>query len=87
MDADPPMDTVKDVVTALGGRRAVADLCQVTYTAVSNWCSWNAFPKRLHYVLFRECQGRGIKLAGEFFDQHSSAEDRPEPQTSGSAAS
>lgn len=45
--------TVSDVVAALGGRHAVASRCEVSYSAVSNWCVWNAFPKRLYLALAR----------------------------------
>lgn len=64
----PTAQTVATVVEALGGRHAVAELCLVTYKAVSNWIAWNRFPERLHLKISRECERRGIKLPDDFFE-------------------
>lgn len=48
--------SVKSIVEALGGRPAVASLCGVGYTAVSNWIAWNRFPARHHLPISRACE-------------------------------
>lgn len=67
MDGEPP--SVKAVVTALGGRRAVASLCGVGYTAVSNWIAWNRFPARHHLAISRAIAPQGIDAPDELFEQ------------------
>lgn len=51
---------VRDVVKALGGHQATADLFEVTVPAVSNWIAADAFPARLHLRVLRECEAKGI---------------------------
>jgi phosphoglycolate phosphatase-like HAD superfamily hydrolase len=61
--------TVERVIDQLGGRHVVAARYDVTYTAVGNWCAWDAFPPRLHLRIAQDCQRAGIKLAPEFFER------------------
>jgi hypothetical protein len=65
MSKSPP--SVAEIVEALGGRRAVAKLCGVTYNAVANWCAWNAFPSRVHLVIYDECQKVGLDVPTRYF--------------------
>lgn len=60
--------TVSDIVDALGGRSAVAELCEVTYNAVCNWIAWNAFPQRVHLRISRACKERRIQLPEQLFE-------------------
>jgi hypothetical protein len=56
------MDTVDDLITALGGTTAVAVLLAVRPSAVSNWRRLNSLPPRL-FVRFRKiCAENGIAL-------------------------
>lgn len=52
--------TVTEVVKALGGDQAVAEMFDVGKTAVINWRSWNRFPAKCHLRVLRECAARGI---------------------------
>lgn len=51
---------VSEVIDALGGNKAVAEMFGVGVSAVSNWRSWNKFPPRLHLRVLRECEARGL---------------------------
>lgn len=53
---------VSDVIAAMGGNKAVAELFGVGVTAVSNWRKWNRFPPRLHLRVLRECEARGLEF-------------------------
>ncbi len=60
--------TVESIVEQLGGRNAVAELCNVTYNAVSNWCAWDAFPRRVHLEISRACREKKIDVPESLFD-------------------
>lgn len=64
-----PVATVTDLVVALGGRRTVAKLCNVGYSAVSNWCGWNKLPDRVRFTLYREAERRGLTVAPQVFGE------------------
>ena len=56
------MKTVSDVIDSLGGTTKAAAILGVGPSAVSNWKATGEFPARLHFVIFRECERRGIKI-------------------------
>lgn len=62
------LEQVAQVVDALGGNAAVAELTGVGPSAVSNWKSWDRFPPRVHHRLFRECERRGLQVNPRLFD-------------------
>lgn len=43
--------TVRSVISALGGHKAVAELCGVTEKAVWNWVSAERFPARTFFTM------------------------------------
>jgi hypothetical protein len=45
------LHTVNDVVKAIGGRKAVAELTGVTRKAVYVWVDQSAFPSKIYMVL------------------------------------
>lgn len=75
--------TVEQVVNLLGqhfrsepaanSRTVMAARYNVTYKAVSNWCSWGAFPQRLHLKIAQDCQAASITLPADFFDTQGNA--------------
>lgn len=65
MNEVPP--SVSEIVDALGGRRAVGDICGVGYNAVANWCAWNQFPLAAHLALSNACAEKGIMLPDALF--------------------
>lgn len=62
------MMTVDDVIDALGGTLAVAELFGVGRTAVVNWRTFGKFPARLHYRLAKVCAERGVALDERLLD-------------------
>lgn len=57
---DKPL-TVPEVIEALGGTAAVAELFDVTPPAVSNWKAEGKFPPSRHLEIYEICQERGIR--------------------------
>jgi hypothetical protein len=53
---------VDRVIAALGGRKAVADLCGVGDTALSNWKREGKFPDRLHHKIWIACANAGFSI-------------------------
>ena len=47
------LKTTRDVIEALGGVRAVADLCGVGYTAAHNWQQQGYFSRATYPLLIR----------------------------------
>lgn len=45
------LHTVKDVIHALGGRKAASELAGVTIRGVAEWRTQNAFPSRLYFLI------------------------------------
>jgi hypothetical protein len=73
------LETVAQVVEALGRhyrtdpeqspRVAVAERYEVTYKAVGNWCSWNAFPERLHFKIAKDCEQAQLAIPADLFER------------------
>lgn len=55
--------TANDVIDALGGTGATAEIFGVQPSAVSNWRAADAFPQRLYFHVWEVCQERGIDWA------------------------
>lgn len=53
--------TVSEVIDALGGTLAAAEIFGVTMPAVSNWRAEGKFPPARHLQVYEICQERGIK--------------------------
>lgn len=60
------LTTASDVIDALGGTQAVADLLAVGASAISNYRR-QGFPARVHFKLARICQQRGLDVAEAVF--------------------
>lgn len=55
------LETQRDVITALGGIQAVADLTGRGYSAVGNWHSGHQkFPANTFKFFVRELEARGL---------------------------
>lgn len=54
------MQTVREIVRALGGPSAVAAELHLGVSAVSNWSKREAIPREHHLRLWRLAQERGI---------------------------
>lgn len=52
--------TDSEVIDALGGTKKVADMFEVSSTAVSNWRE-RGFPGRIEARIWHECKARSIK--------------------------
>jgi hypothetical protein len=59
-------ETAADVIQALGGNRAVAVLCGVGYSAVSNY-KRAGFPPRVHHILYLACREAGVRTGPNVF--------------------
>jgi hypothetical protein len=55
--------TVSEIIAALGGNRAVASLCDVGASAVSNWKAHGKFPERVHFRIYRACKENDIAIS------------------------
>jgi hypothetical protein len=55
-----PLNTVRDVIKALGGTKVAAELCGVSDNAISNWRSWNRMPAHSFPIVSRELLNRGL---------------------------
>lgn len=60
MVMDQPLQTTTDVLDALGGSAAVAEMMGLANNAVSNWKKRETFPPKTHLVLMRELKARGL---------------------------
>ncbi|MBB4268185.1 carph-isopro domain-containing protein [Roseospira visakhapatnamensis] len=54
--------SVNAVIDGFGGTNAMAEVCGVRASAVSNWRRTGRFPARLHLLLLSEAAQRGIDL-------------------------
>lgn len=65
----PVVESVKDVVAKLGGRQAVAELCDVTDKAIHNWIAWDALPPRLpvYRTMTSAAERVGFVIAEQLF--------------------
>ena len=57
------VQTILDVVEALGGRRATAEIVSVTPAAVTNWLRAQRFPARTYVTLQTALETRGFNRA------------------------
>jgi hypothetical protein len=61
------LHSTEDVIEALGGIRAVAQLMNVGITAVHNWRSWNEFPPRTYLVLTNKLERIGLRAPAKLW--------------------
>jgi DNA-binding transcriptional regulator YdaS (Cro superfamily) len=61
------INTVADLIEALGGTTATAKLCGVKPPAVSNWKKIGQLPARFFLPVMELCQSRGIEVNRELF--------------------
>lgn len=59
---------VSDFIDALGGTSAVARLCDVGKSAVSNWRAAERIPARFGLFFFRVCEDRDIAFSQDWFE-------------------
>ena len=57
-----PIETVKELVSAFGGRSDFAKFLKVVPTAVSNMVADRHIPRGYHLEIYLECKRRGIPL-------------------------
>lgn len=55
------LETAAEVMDALGGNAAVADLTGSRATAVSNWRSFGKFPAKFYVLMTDELRRRGLR--------------------------
>lgn len=72
---------MKDVISALGGTKEVAELCDVSTNAVSNWRSWNRLPAHSFPIISRELLKRGLTAEISLFNFDRKKSDRQEEVT------
>jgi hypothetical protein len=60
-DGNHCLISTKDVIDALGGISAVADLTGRKYSAASNWPNFTKFPANTYLVLTRALAARGLR--------------------------
>ncbi len=65
------METVAQLINALGGDTVVAQLTGVRNSAVRNWRMYGAFPPRLAIRLKRAAEARGLEAPDELFREGS----------------
>ena len=54
------LKTTTEVIEALGGIQATADIAKTTYSNAANWNSWlDYFPPKFHPAMTRELARRG----------------------------
>ncbi len=64
--ADDNVQTVDDLIKALGGTGTVAAFCGVKPSAVSNW-KQRGFPPSQHYRISKEAERRGLSVDESLF--------------------
>lgn len=55
------LETTAEVMEALGGINAVAEITGSEYKAAANWKGFKAFPSRTYLVMNRELERRGLR--------------------------
>jgi hypothetical protein len=63
------LSTTVDVIAALGGIQAVADLTARKYTAAHNWKKAGRFPANTYVALTRELGRLGLTAPDSLWDQ------------------
>lgn len=61
--------TASDIIDALGGNTAVAQMAGVGKSAVSNWRKFDRFPPRLYLRFAAAAQARGIEIPERLFEE------------------
>jgi predicted transcriptional regulator len=56
------IETVKDLIEALGGTGKVASLLGIVPSAVSNWIAAEEIPRGHHLDIYLECQRRNLPM-------------------------
>ncbi len=65
-----------DLIDALGGNAAVAEICDVGVTAVCNWRTWGRFPPRVHNRLRQAAKRKRLRVAEDLFANETAAPPR-----------
>jgi ATP phosphoribosyltransferase regulatory subunit len=63
------MVTASDLIDALGGTAAVADIADVGMSAVSNWRKFDRLPPRLYLRIAAAARERGIEAPEHLFEE------------------
>lgn len=66
--------SARDVVDALGGVGAVAELTRTTYRAAHNWKQRGSFPAKTHVVMVEALRARGLSAAASLWRMVEAAE-------------
>ncbi len=74
MVANQPLSMAADVIDALGGVSAVAELTQTSYRAAHNWKQRGQFPAKVHLVMVNALHLKGIYAAPSLWGMVEAAE-------------
>lgn len=79
MSSDMPkhIETVAQLVSALGGTTAVANWLDVVPSTISNWKEHGQIPTGWHLQLYLECQRRELSVAPGLFGIKDNGPDEP----------
>jgi len=75
-DTNKRIDTVAQLVKALGGTFAVAKWADVVPSTVSNWKEQNHIPPGWHLRIYLECQNRNLNVSPKLFGLNDKAKTR-----------
>ncbi len=64
----PILTTTEEVVHALGGTRAVAELTGRKYTAAAHWAKFDTFPSNTFLVISAELERRGFSAPASLWN-------------------
>ncbi len=73
MDANQ-LANAADVIDALGGVGAVAELTQTSYRAAHNWKQRGSFPARTHFVMTMALRAKGLSASASLWRMLEAAE-------------
>ena len=72
-----PINTVRAIVDAWDGTKALADWCGIGMPNVSDWLADNRIPPGWHYRLDREARRRGYLIHPKLFGDKPNANEAP----------
>lgn len=64
-----PGMTASELIDALGGNRAVAEIAGVLSSAVSNWRKFGRIPPRLFITIRDAARDRGVEVPENLFEE------------------
>ena len=77
------LQTVLEVVEALGGTKATAEWCDVGMSAISNWLDRDYIPPGWHYRMTMKLKAMGFEIEPTVFGMHMKPEEDGRPPRAG----